>query len=90
MTEMKYIIVRMDRSWEPETLGKEVAIVFPKCLVHRHIANVHNIGDQVLVSAGFCEPPDYPMYEAKAYGFSESLKLGSRVQDAQIIQESYV
>ena len=89
MKEMKYIIVRMECPHDPDMHKKEVAIVFPKCLTHSHVARVHRIGDQVLVSAGFCQPPDYPMYESKAYGHSESLNMSTRVHDAQIIDESY-
>ena len=87
--EMKYIIVRMDCPWDKKMDEKEVAIVFPKCLVHKHVARVHKIGEQVIVSAGFCTLCEYDTCDAKAYGFSESLKLGSRPEDPDIINRCY-
>ena len=103
LKEMKYIIVRMDCPWNHELDKKEVAIVFPKCLTHKHVARVHKVGEQVIVSAGFCELGymrvtdadayhDYDQHhyvDPKAYGHSESLELGSREEDAKIIDESY-
>ena len=84
---VKYIVVH-----EP-TEEIYSAILFPQQLVHRDVASVHRAGRRNVVSAGFVQidydqgcgnPPS-----VHVYGRSESLKLGPRPEDAEVIKSNY-
>lgn len=84
---VKYIVVH-----EP-TEGVYSPILFPDQLVHRHVARIHSAGLRNVVSAGFVQidydqgcgnPPT-----VHVYGRSESLDLGPRPEDAEVIRNNY-
>jgi len=77
---LKYIIVRNEYC-----AGVEKAILFDMDLVHAHIAKCHRAGRLVVVSAGFVEINGY---NVRTYGFSESLGMSSRPQDALVVSQA--
>lgn len=76
---MKYIIVKKG--------NVEYGIIFPDVLTHRDVARVHRIGEQTLVSAGFCERRTETGWFS--WGESESLGIGSRPHDDEILDSSF-
>lgn len=80
--EHKYIIVKQD-----EFDGTfEYAIIFPKEIIHKHVARIHRAGNVRVVSAGFCKLGE----TCEAYGESESLRMQSRPEvDAIILTRDY-
>jgi hypothetical protein len=84
---VKYVVVH-----EP-TEHKFSAILFPEQLVHRDVASVHRAGRRNVVSAGFAQI-DYDQgcgnpSSVHVYGRSESLDLGPRPEDAEVIRNNY-
>lgn len=74
---MKYIIVKDDNR-------REQAIVFPDLLNHNEVG--HRFRNDRIVSAGFCSYFDGVW---QASGKSETLQIGSRPEDAQVIERSF-
>lgn len=74
---MKYVIIK--------DLGIEVPIIFPDMILHNAFA------DKEPISAGKCsisiDVEDKIIYHA--WGGSESLKLKSRPEDAEIIKHAF-
>ncbi len=84
---VKYIVV-----YEPQE-GVYSPIIFPEQLVHRHVARIHYAGLRNVVSAGFAQidydqgcgnPPS-----VHVYGRNESLDLGPRPEDGEVIKNNY-
>lgn len=73
MSEMKYIVVQ-------DVEGEEFPIIFAREIFHSQImCDGHKI-----VSAGFCTLGN----PVKAYGYSESLGIESRPEDAKLISKN--
>jgi hypothetical protein len=73
---LKYIIVKDEKD-------KEYAIVFPKAIIHKHVARIHRATDTRVISAGFCE-----LSTIATWGRSDSLNMDSRPEDTEILKES--
>lgn len=85
MGNTKYIVVRIDDQFDSNR-GEEFAIVFPKELTHRDVARVHRVGQNVVISAGFCSRNKLTG-EWSAYGRSESLGMESRPEDSVVLNK---
>lgn len=83
---MKYIVVRIDDQMSPD-FGKEFGIVFPKAVTHRDVANIHRVGKNIFVSAGFCQREADGKWSV--WGESESTGRKSRPEDAGILASSF-
>lgn len=57
-------------------------------MTHRDVANIHHVGKNVFVSAGFCQR-DRLTGKWSVWGESESTKRKSRPEDAEILDNSF-
>jgi len=81
---MKYIVIEASR----KNNKVEIPIIFPNILVHKEVADStmamimskHKM-DSKVVAAGSINS-----YNMQCSGFSETLNIGSRFQDTQLIQ----
>lgn len=88
MMNLKYITVR-DRD------EIESAILFPETVIHRDVGRIHSASSGVRVlSAGFVQI-DHDRsalggrVQVTTYGSSESLRMGPRPEDAELIRRDF-